>query len=202
MLVSGIVPLRDRFTGRTLMPGDVLHTLALETIQMYYGEKGDWSQDASASKIWIGYLNGHALLAPSPKPAIVVQRGMVRFGGKGGIGARETRNLRNAAQTYNDIVVGSVLIRCIEKNAAVADALAQQVFNLFGMLRQFTKDLGFFSIDYDSLTLGEPVQLKGSVRPDEFAVPISFNCSAQFRWTVTPEGRLLEGVKIGVNDQS
>ena len=202
MLISGIVPIRDRFTGRTLMPGDVLHTLALETVQMYYEEKGDWTQDASASKIWIGYLNGNGLLDPSPKPAIVVQRGQMRFGGKGGIGARETRNLRNAAQTYNDIVMGSVLIRCIEKNSAVADAYAQQVFNLFGMLRQFTKDIGFFSIDYDSLTLGEPVQLKGSIRPDDFAVPVSFNCSAQFRWTVTPEGRLLEGVKIGMGNET
>ena len=202
MLISGIVPLRDRFTGRTLMPGDVLHTLALETIQMYYEEKGEWSQDATASKIWIGYLNGNALLAPSPKPAIVVQRGAVRFMGKGGIGGRADRNVRNAAQTYMDIMGGSVLIRCIEKNVAIADAMAQEVFNLFGMLRQFTKDMGFFSIDYTTLTLGEPVNLTGSIRPGECAVPISFNCAAQVRWTVTPEGRPLEGVKIGVGDES
>ncbi len=202
MLISGITPLRDRFTGRVLMPGNVLHTIALEIVQMYYQEKGLWGPSEDEQKIWIGYLHGNALQDCSPKPAIVAQRGSIRFGSKGGIGARAERNLRNGAQTYMDLVVGSVLIRCVEKNSAVADDYAQEVFQLFGMLRQMTKDMGLFSLDYDSLTIGDPVQLKGSIRPDEFSVPVSFNCAAQIRWQVTPEGRLLEGVKIGVNDES
>lgn len=202
MLISGIIPLRDRFTGRVLMPGNVLHTIALELMQMYYEERGLWSPDEEAQSIWIGYLNGSALLNPSPKPAIVAQRGAVKFGAKSGIGARAGRNLRNASQTYMDLIEGSVLIRCIEKNCAVADDYAQEVFQLFGMLRNLTKDLGYFSIDYNTLTIGEPVMLSGSVRPGEFAVPVSFACAAQISWQVTPEGRLLEGVKIGVNDES
>ncbi len=163
-------------------------------MQSFYEQLGLWKPEDP--DIWIGYLNGNTLIAPSPKPAIIVQRGQVRFLNKGGIGGRAERNLYSGSQVYMDLINGSVIIRCIECTPALADKLAQDVFSLFGFLRQMTKDFGFFNIDYDSVMLGEPVQLKGSVRPDDYSVPVTFSASVQVRWDVTPDGHTLQGVTI------
>ena len=197
MLKGGQIPIRDRYQNRVIRPGQACQRIVLEILQMYFegvkDEKGKplWCEDIESTRIFIGDNFSNGLDIAAIKPAIIVKRGPARFTKRGGIGSKVGRDMMTGTVQYHDLISGSAVIMVVFTNPEIADNFANDIFEVFGYIKDMPRQKGFFSINPP--LLGEVGNINPiESRPKLAAVPITIDGEFAVRWDVTELAAKLE----------
>ena len=178
-----------------------LKRTALEFLQILFSTRAEGSfhydPDDTKTDIQITDSYATALDAINYRPAILVTRGPVAWQGLGlGNGSVESRDMASGDTTFNDLLIGSVMITCLSRNDIEADNVAHLVFNSFRFFNSTLRKRGFFHIRSLNIGAESLVEQEGETA-ETFFVSISLTAQMQERWTLSLNAaRRLEGIII------
>lgn len=203
MRIAGQQPINDRYSGESLRPAEAIKVVTINLIQQFFEKRDDdepkrttWSQDETASEMFIGDQYSFNEQQVGMKPTVVVKRGIATFQNKSGINQMEFADMTDGGRIYHDLIGCAVNIQCYEKQGLAAEELAMDIFELFGYIKKVSRDHGFFGID--SLAIGEEIVVAKDSTTKLFMVPISFNGVMETRWRVTRAARELAGYDYSI----
>lgn len=198
MLKGGVDEIRDRFNGRFLRPAEAVPALVLEIIQTFYEERGRWSRIEEEAGIFVATEHAFALSKVGSKPAIMVQRGPVKFDNVAGMNSMQKHSFKDGSEIYMDTVSTSISINCMDAHPKVADDLGLDMFELFGYLRHQHSKRGFFRSG--PVSISELRKLKeNAVRPQDWITMVQFAVSMQLSWKVEKEASVLKSIVMDIS---
>jgi len=165
-----------------------LKRTALEFLQILFSQRAEgsfrYSPDDTLTEISITDIHAVDLRNASQRPHIVAVRGPLSWQGQGlGGGSLEQRNMRTGDRTFNDLMIGSVALSCLSREAVEAEQIAHIVFNSFKFFRPILQKYGFFTIKSQSIGSEALIEQEGS-DDRTYIVPIQITAMIQDRWTL------------------
>ena len=188
----------------------VIKNYCLEVAQLLHYEGGPmgfiWDEDQAKTQITIVDKNSFNLNQVGATPAIVANRGPIRWTSSSGFRQLQSLDMRTDKRTHIDLVRGSAVLSCFSQNGIEAENLAGYMFEAFRTLRDVLRKiarrgimvpnhLGFFKIE--ATDMGEEALIKSDSRPKVSVVPVSIQAMVTRRWSVTPlTSRKLQRVDV------
>ena len=194
-----VYSLRD--PSRAIETHQIIKQIGLEFLQTLYSEAGPdtrrhWHEDINQSDIHITDKYAFNLDDVQVRPAIVANRGPVRWMNSSGFQQMQEMSFKTERVTSTDLIVGSVIFNCFSREGVEAEAIAGDVFDWFRVFRKPLRKDGLFRVQ--STTMGEEALVKADARPDLSVVPVQIEASVQVRWSIEPYARTLKNVVTSI----
>lgn len=180
-------------------PHNIIKQISTEFLQMMYSESGpdtrlNWDDDLASSQILITDKYSFNLDDVNARPAIIGNRGPVRWMNTSGFQQTQEFVFQTAQRIGTDLISGSMIFNCFSREGLEAESIAGDVFNWFRVFREPLRKAGLFRVE--STSMGEEALVKADGRPDLSVVPVQVEASVQLRWSTTPYARLLKNVVV------
>jgi hypothetical protein len=188
---------------------NVIKGFALEVAQLlfYEGNPTGFCWDPSQEKTQIMVVDKYSfnLDQVGTTPAVVANRGPLRWMGTSGFRQMQSINLQTDARTHTDLIQGSATLSCFSRHGMEAEDIAGYLHESFHVFRDVLRKiarrgimapthLGFFKIEATSM--GEEALVKADSRPEISVVPVAIQAMVQRRWSVTPQARKLQDIVV------
>ena len=118
------------------------------------------------------------------KPAIILSRGPMRWLNTS-IGQRDTVDIISGAESYNDLLEGSISLNCISKEGMEAEELASIVFNIITAYKNKLCGAGLHKIGH--ISISEEQAIKIDAEPNVSAITVSVQYTKQATVRVAPK---------------
>jgi len=201
---SHAIPRKSIAEGREIPDATIfIRRTVIEFLQVLFSTREPnknrfhWNKDITQSEIQITDNHSVNLTDVNKRPMIIAVRGPISWQGTGlGGNSLESVDRPTGRRTFNDMLIGSVVLNCISREGVEADQLAQFVFNAFKFFSPVLKKFGFFTIK--STSIGAESLIKASGSEDETTlVPVYLNLMIQERWTLDEKvARTLQNIVI------
>jgi hypothetical protein len=183
--------------GVTPLPSahKVLKNYLLEYCQLVFDGRNfplTWSDDPSKTQINIVDKYAFNLDQVTQNPAVVASRGPQAWTNQGGIGRRQSVDLKTGRATYTELVRGAVTLSCFAKSGLQAEDMAGFLFESLQAFRFVLRNRtsagtmgvkpGLFKVE--AVTMGEEALVKSNSRPNLSVVPVAVAAMVQRRWSV------------------
>jgi len=188
---------------------NVIKGFALEVAQLlfYEGNPLGFCWDAEQSKTQIMVVDKYSfdLDQVGSTPAVVANRGPLRWMKTSGFRQLQSIDLRTDKRTHTDLIQGSATLSCFSRQGMEAEDIAGYLHESFQVFRDVLRKiarqgimvpnhLGFFTIEATSM--GEEALVKTDSRPEISVVPVAIQAMVQRRWSVTPKSRKLRDIVV------
>jgi hypothetical protein len=189
-------------TGCKIETHQIIKQIGLEFLQTVYSENSPintrfkWQDDESQTDITIIDKYTFNLDDVMARPAIVANRGPLRWMNTSGFQQTQEYSFQTAKRTSTDLIDGSVIFNCFSKNGIEAEEIAGNVFDWFRVFRDPLRKTGLFRVQ--STTMGEEALVKSDSRPDLSVVPVQVEASVQVRWSIQPYARTLQQIVFNI----
>jgi len=175
----------------------IIKQISLEFIQIMYSESGPdtrltWDPDESQTEISVLDKYSFNLDDVMVRPAIVANRGPVRWASSSGFQQMQEMDMRKERIIGTDLISGSVTFNCFSKEGVEAESVAGDVFDWFRAFRKPLRKSGLFRVQ--STSMGEEALVKSDSRPDLSVVPVQVEASVQVRWSIEPYANTLKNI--------
>ncbi len=198
------VSARPLGTGdRVLRSAEIIKIYSLEFLQIMFSKhhRRVWKPDEAETGILIVDKYSFNLETVAARPAIVANRGPMRWGETSGFRQMQTRDQMSDRRTYTDLVEGSVTFSCFARGAEAED-IAYDVFEWFKHFQDAIRERGSFSSSLDrvgmfrvsSVSIGEEALVKSDSAPDLSVVPVQIRAMVQQRWMMIPSAVKLKEI--------
>lgn len=190
-------------------PHTIVKNFALEICQLlfYEGNPIGYTWDPSQEHTQVTIVDKHSfnLDQVGTKPAIVANRGPIRYLKTSGFRQLQDHDWKSGKRTYTDLVRGTAILSCFSRQGLEAENIAGYIFASFQNLRDELRKigsrgimapnhLGFFRIE--TTNMGEEALVKSDSRIEISVVPVAIQAMVQRRWAVTPDTRKLQGLGV------
>ena len=156
-----------------------------------------WKPKQDETEIHIADIYTENMEQPEFRPAIIVQRGTMRWNNTG-IDQMQGQTFGDDTRTYTDLVVGDLTINCISRTGLEAELLANicfQIIQFFArVIRQKTK---IFAIK--SVAIGQEALVQSDSKQDITIVPVGIQLYVQDRWKLRNPGDLISKIDVSLS---
>jgi len=200
-IVPSSGPVRSiRDPGSIIETHQIIKQIGLEFLQIMYSESGPdtgltWDSDESQTELSILDKYAFNLEDVMVRPAIVANRGPVRWSNSSGFQQMQEMDMRRGRVIGTDLMSGSIVFNCFSKEGVEAESIAGNVFDWFRVFRKPLRRSGLFRVQ--STSMGEEALVKSDSRPDLSVVPVQVEASVQVRWSIEPYASALKKIVFG-----
>lgn len=161
--------------------------IALGFLKDIFRERSDltYKDDEDETAIIIADRKAVDLKTVGKRPLIITSRMPVAWNNVA-IDRHVFIDTKTGAETYADLLSGTIIISCLSSVGVEAEDIADIVFKAFRYFRKELKRRGFFKID--SVTIGEEQTVISDAQADLTLVPVGISYILQDTWKVTPTG--------------
>lgn len=156
---------------------------AFSQTDLYDGKNEfQWSEDDTITKIMITDSFTENLQAVEKRPAIIVNRGVMRWMNSS-IDQRDRVDFRTGAETYKDLVRADITVNCFSRNGLEAEKLAHLAFSSLQFFAREIRKRGAFEIN--SMAIGPESIVQADSIQDLSVVPVALELLIQDTWKKT-----------------
>ena len=144
-----------------------------------------WSlADPALSKVLILDKYSYNIKTAGKKPAIILSRGPMRWLNTS-IAQRDIIDIRSGAESYTDLLEGTISFNCISKEGLEAEELASIVFNIITAYKNKLRSAGLHTIGH--ISISEEQAIKIDSEPNVSAITVNVQYTKQATVRVAPK---------------